>query len=52
MNLRDLLVIDVDVDAVITRAEIDEVTAAYRRPPGFARSALRDDPRALIDRQG
>jgi 2-polyprenyl-6-methoxyphenol hydroxylase-like FAD-dependent oxidoreductase len=40
-----------DVDAVITRAEIDEVTEGYRRTAGFALSTLRDDPRSLIDRQ-
>jgi 2-polyprenyl-6-methoxyphenol hydroxylase-like FAD-dependent oxidoreductase len=39
-----------DVDTVITRAEIDEVTESYRRTAGFALSALRDDPRSLIDR--
>ena len=33
----------------ITRAEIDEVTEAYRRTAGFALQALRDDPRSLID---
>ncbi len=38
-----------EIDAVITRAEIDEVTEAYRRTAGFAVSALRDDPRSLID---
>jgi 2-polyprenyl-6-methoxyphenol hydroxylase-like FAD-dependent oxidoreductase len=38
-----------DVDVVITRAEIDEVTESYRRTAGFALSALRDDPRSLID---
>ena len=38
-----------DIDAVITRAEIDEVTENYRRTAGFALSALRDDPRSLID---
>jgi hypothetical protein len=36
---------------VISRAEIDEVTESYRRTAGFALSALRDDPRSLIDRQ-
>jgi 2-polyprenyl-6-methoxyphenol hydroxylase-like FAD-dependent oxidoreductase len=40
-----------DIDAVITRAEIDEVTESYRRTAGFALSSLRDDPRSLIDRQ-
>jgi hypothetical protein len=40
-----------DIDAVISRAEIDEVTESYRRTAGFALSALRDDPRSLIDRQ-
>jgi len=39
-----------DIDDVITRAEIDEVTEAYRTTAGFALSALRDDPRSLIDR--
>jgi 5-methylphenazine-1-carboxylate 1-monooxygenase len=39
-----------DVDGVITRAEIDEVTEQYRRTAGFALSALRDDPRSLVDR--
>ncbi len=38
-----------DIDAVITRTEIDEVTEAYRRTAGFALQALRDDPRSLID---
>ena len=38
-----------DIDTVITRAEIDEVTEAYRRTAGFALQALRDDPRSLID---
>jgi 2-polyprenyl-6-methoxyphenol hydroxylase-like FAD-dependent oxidoreductase len=39
-----------DIDAVITRSEIDEVTEGYRRTAGFALSALRADPRSLIDR--
>ena len=39
-----------DIDDVITRAEIDEVTEAYRTTAGFALSALRNDPRSLIDR--
>ena len=34
---------------MITRAEIDEVTEAYRRTAGFTLQALRDDPRSLID---
>jgi 2-polyprenyl-6-methoxyphenol hydroxylase-like FAD-dependent oxidoreductase len=38
-----------DVDSVITRAEIDEVTEAYRSTAGFALSALRADPRSLIE---
>jgi hypothetical protein len=38
-----------DIDAVITRTEIDEVTEDYRRTAGFALSALRDDPRSLLD---
>jgi 5-methylphenazine-1-carboxylate 1-monooxygenase len=38
-----------DIDAVITRAEIDEVTTGYRRTAGFALSALQDDPRSLIE---
>jgi 2-polyprenyl-6-methoxyphenol hydroxylase-like FAD-dependent oxidoreductase len=38
-----------DVDAVITREEIDEVTESYRTTAGFALSALRDDPRSLLD---
>jgi 2-polyprenyl-6-methoxyphenol hydroxylase-like FAD-dependent oxidoreductase len=38
-----------DIDAVISRAEIDEVTEGYRTTAGFALSALRDDPRSLID---
>jgi len=41
-----------DIDAVITRAEIDDVTESYRRTAGFALSTLRDHPRSLIDRQG
>ena len=44
-----------DIDAVITRAEIDEVTEAYRRTAGFALQALRDDPtiadRPALDRR-
>jgi 5-methylphenazine-1-carboxylate 1-monooxygenase len=38
-----------DIDLVITRAEIDEATEAYRRTAGFALSALRCDPRSLVD---
>jgi 2-polyprenyl-6-methoxyphenol hydroxylase-like FAD-dependent oxidoreductase len=38
-----------DVDAVITRQEIDEATDTYRTTAGFALSALRDDPRSLLD---
>ena len=38
-----------DIDAVISRAEIDEVTDAYRTTAGFALSAFRDDPRSLLD---
>ena len=38
-----------DIDRVISRAEIDEVTEAYRRTAGFALSALQADPRSLID---
>jgi len=38
-----------DIDRVITRAEIDEATEAYRRTAGFALSALRTDPRSLVD---
>jgi 5-methylphenazine-1-carboxylate 1-monooxygenase len=38
-----------DIGAVITPAEISEVTEAYRRTAGFALSALRDDPRSLTD---
>ena len=38
-----------DIDAVISRAEIDEVTAGYRTTAGFALAALQDDPRSLID---
>ena len=38
-----------DVNAVITRDEIDEVTEAYRNTAGFALSALRTDPRSLTD---
>ncbi len=38
-----------DIDAVITRAEIDAVTESYRSTAGFALQALRDDPRSLID---
>ena len=41
-----------DIDAVISRDEIDEVTEAYRRTAGFALAALRDDPRSLIDASG
>jgi 2-polyprenyl-6-methoxyphenol hydroxylase-like FAD-dependent oxidoreductase len=38
-----------DVDAVITRQEIDDVTEAYRTTAGFALSALQNDPRSLLD---
>ncbi|HEY7106607.1 MAG TPA: flavin-dependent oxidoreductase [Acidimicrobiia bacterium] len=38
-----------DVDDVISRTEIDDVTEAYRTTAGFALSALRDDPRSLLD---
>ncbi len=38
-----------DINTVITRAEIEEVTEAYRRTAGFALSALQADPRSLID---
>ena len=38
-----------DVDAVITRQEIDEVTEVYRVTGGFALSALQNDPRSLLD---
>ena len=38
-----------DIDAVISRAEIDAVTEGYRRTAGFALTALRDDPRSLIE---
>ena len=38
-----------DIGSVITRAEIDEVTEAYRSTAGFALSALRADPRSLLD---
>jgi 2-polyprenyl-6-methoxyphenol hydroxylase-like FAD-dependent oxidoreductase len=38
-----------DIDAVITRREIDEVTQTYRRTAGFALQALQDDPRSLTD---
>ena len=38
-----------DVDAVITREEIDEVTQAYRTTAGFALSALQNDPRSLLE---
>jgi len=37
------------IDTVISRAEIDEVTEAYRQTAGFALSALRADPRSLVD---
>jgi 2-polyprenyl-6-methoxyphenol hydroxylase-like FAD-dependent oxidoreductase len=37
-----------DVDAVITRAEIEDATESYRQTAGFALSALRDDPRSLL----
>ena len=38
-----------DIDAVITRAEILEVTEAYRSTAGFALQALRDDQRSLLE---
>ncbi len=38
-----------DVDTVISRAEIDDVTEAYRRTAGLALAALEADPRSLID---
>jgi len=38
-----------DIDQVITRAEIDEATEAYRRTAGFTLSAFRSDPSSLID---
>jgi hypothetical protein len=38
-----------DVNSVITSTEIDEVTEAYRNTAGFALSALRADPRSLIE---
>jgi 2-polyprenyl-6-methoxyphenol hydroxylase-like FAD-dependent oxidoreductase len=38
-----------DVDDVISRTEIDDVTEAYRTTAGFALSELRDDPRSLLD---
>ena len=38
-----------DITTVISRAEIDDVTEAYRRTAGFALQGLRDDPRSLID---
>jgi len=38
-----------DIDAVITREEIDATTEAYRRTAGFAVAAMRDDPRSLLD---
>jgi 2-polyprenyl-6-methoxyphenol hydroxylase-like FAD-dependent oxidoreductase len=38
-----------DVDDVITPAEIEAATEAYRRTAGFALSALLDDPRSLVD---
>jgi 5-methylphenazine-1-carboxylate 1-monooxygenase len=38
-----------DINAVITREEIDQVTEAYRSTAGFALSALRTDPRSMID---
>ena len=39
-----------DIDSVITRDEIDEVTEAYRSTAGFALAALEADPRSLIER--
>jgi 2-polyprenyl-6-methoxyphenol hydroxylase-like FAD-dependent oxidoreductase len=41
-----------DIDDVISRTEIDEVTESYRRTAGFALSAMVDDPRSLIDVRG
>ena len=38
-----------DINSVITRDEIDQVTEAYRSTAGFALSALEADPRSLID---
>jgi hypothetical protein len=38
-----------DIDDVITRAEIDEVTEGYRTTAGFALSALHDDQRSLTE---
>ena len=38
-----------DVNSVITRDEIDEVTEAYRSTAGFALSALEADPRSLVE---
>ena len=38
-----------DIDAVITRAEIEDVTEAYRRTAGFALAALTADDRSLLD---
>ena len=38
-----------DIGQVISRAEIDEVTEAYRQTAGFALSALQADPRSLTD---
>ncbi len=38
-----------DIDRVITREEIDDVTQAYRTTAGFALSALQNDPRSLLE---
>jgi 5-methylphenazine-1-carboxylate 1-monooxygenase len=38
-----------NIDDVITRTEIDEVTEGYRKTAGFALSALLSDPRSLAD---
>ena len=38
-----------DINSVITRDEIDQVTEAYRSTAGFTLSALEADPRSLID---
>ncbi len=38
-----------DINTVISRAEIDDATEAYRNTAGFALAALRADARSLID---
>ena len=38
-----------DINTVISRAEIDDATEAYRNTAGFALAALRADPRSLLD---